>query len=172
MANFNTPHCLFNEFVPTLFLLFCISIFPLFCFQTDEPYYTIQFQHGQQRCFSICTYTQQCRTILIEEYSNSNFVCQFYDKTAELLDIVNNPSTTVVSSILYSIVQRYRSCLEWYSLAGARQDAKYIVVNEKGQLIELECKLEFESCLDVYNLGFRANGVYKVNENDQIIEKQ
>ena len=34
------------------------------------------------------------------------------------------------------------------------------------------CHFEFESCLDVYNFGLRRNGVYKIKENDQKVEKQ
>ena len=139
---------------------------------TEEPYYSIQFQHGKQRCFSICTYSQSCITFLIEENSDTDIICQFYNKTAELLNVVDNPSTTAVSSVLYSVIQRYRSCLEWYTLAGGRKNGTYEIVDENNQLVDKQCKLELESCVDVYNLGFRTNGIYKVKENNQLVDKQ
>ena len=36
----------------------------------------------------------------------------------------------------------------------------------------MNCNLELESCVDAYNLGLRSNGVYKVKENNQIVDKQ
>ena len=130
---------------------------------------SIQLDHGKQRCFSICTYSKSCVTFLIEE-DGSLITCQFYSKSAELLNLVEDSGTSTI--ILYSVVQRYRSCLDWYTLAGARTNGTYEIVNENNQFVKVECTLEFVTCLGVYNQGFRDNGKYQINENGQTVDKE
>ena len=141
---------------------------------TEEPYRQFRFEHGEQRCFSFCAYSEPCVTLLFNE-TGYEITCLFYNRVAELMNLVDvsSPSTSAKneSLILHSVVQRYRSCLEWYTLAGAREDGKYMIVNWKKQLVEVQCKMEFTSCIDAYSLGFRVNQQYLMHESDGKVEK-
>ncbi|XP_066912479.1 microfibril-associated glycoprotein 4-like [Clytia hemisphaerica] len=112
----------------------------------ETPFNIVDVHHGQQRCFSICTYSQRCMAFLIKTKPDGSggFICQFYDRSVRMLNMAISSVTGVT---FYSIYVNLNSCADYYK-AGYRKNDLYEVKFSNGTMEHAQCYLEYKDCWD------------------------
>ena len=105
----------------------------------QEPFATTSIDRFEERCFSMCSLNSKCFAFLVDEQNPSSLKCLLYDIPFNFMTLVPH----AIDSVLYSIVQSFRDCLDWYD-AGARETGVYPIRVKEDATKEVRCNMDIE----------------------------